>query len=160
MTNSTRTGMVLLVLALGPAGCGRSAFRSTPLAPSPGPQPVPQPAPIRLAAFTDPASGFSTSDVRDVQEQIVRFNTANELIWTADGTRFPGYGILGNLIRGPGPDGYFQVRFGTRNGEHRAYLGWSDDYCHCPGYPATIADVEVVGGRLVITATNVPVPGG
>jgi hypothetical protein len=41
-------------------------------------------APV-LAVFSDPASTFMTSDVRDVQEQIVRFDTAtNALIWAAD----------------------------------------------------------------------------
>ena len=163
MMNRMRTGTVLLVLAPVLAGCGGSDSSSTPLAPSAVPQlapsPAPQPAPIHLAVFTDPASGFSTSDVRDVQEQVVRVNTANEAIWTADGTRFSGYRVNGNQIRGPRHDDWFQVRFGTKNGEQRAYLGWSDDWCHCPGYPATIADIEVVSGQLVITATDVPVPG-
>jgi hypothetical protein len=42
----------------------------------------------------------------------------------------------------------------------RAYLGWSDDFCHCPGYTPTIVDIEVVGDRVVFQATDVPVPGG
>jgi hypothetical protein len=163
MTNRTRTGIVLLVLAQALAGCGGSDSSSAPLAPSVVPQlapsPAPQPTPIQLAVFTDPASGFSTSDVRDVQEQVVRVNTANELIWTADATHFSGYRVNGNQIRGPGRDDWFQVRFGTKNGEQRAYLGWSDDWCHCPGYPATIADIEVVNGQLVITATERLAPG-
>ena len=162
MTNRTRTGIVLLVLAQGLAGCGGFDSSSTPLAPSVvprlAPSPAPQPTPIHLAVFTDSALGFATSDVRDVQEQILQFNTAGELLWSADGTRFSGYRVNGNLIRGPGADDYFQVRFGTKNGEQRAYLGWSDDWCHCPGYPRTIADIELVSGRLVITATDVPVP--
>lgn len=68
-------GIVLLALAQGLTGCGGAGSSSAPSAPSSVPQPVPQPTPIQLAVFTDPASGFSTSDVRDVQEQIVRFNT-------------------------------------------------------------------------------------
>jgi hypothetical protein len=155
MADSARTGIVLLMLAQVLAGCGGGGSALTPSAPSP----APPPAPIRLAVFTDSASGFSTSDVRDVHDQIVRFNTASELIWTADETRFPGYRVNGNLVTGPGLDDYFQIRFGTNHGEPRAYLGWSDDFCHCPGYPATIIDLEVVGGRLIVTATNVPVPG-
>ena len=36
--------------------------------------------------FTDPSSSFTTSDVYDVQDQIVRFDTAgNALIWAATG---------------------------------------------------------------------------
>jgi hypothetical protein len=150
-------GIVLLVLALGMAGCG--SF-SPPAAPSPVPQATPPPIPVSLIVFTDFATGFSTSDVRDAQEQIVRFNTARELIWTADDTRFRGYAVIGgSQIRGSGPDDYFQVRFGTKNGEQRAYLGQSDDYCHCPGYPATVAHIKVVGGQLVITWPGLLVPG-
>lgn len=149
--------IVLLIVAQGVAACSGSGSLSAPLAPSIVPQSAP--IPIHLAVFTDPASGFSTTDVRDVQEQIVRVNTANEAIWTVDGTRFSGYRVNGNQIRGPGHDDWFQIRFGTKNGEQRAYLGWSDDWCHCPGYPATIADIEVVGGQLIITATDVLVPG-
>jgi hypothetical protein len=154
-------GIVLLVLAPGLAGCG--SF-SAPSAPSPVPQatnpPIPNPPiPASLVMFTDSVTGFSTSDVRDAQEQIVRFNTAGELIWTADDTRFRLFRVSGNLIWGLGRDDWFQVSFGTKNGERRAYFGQSDDYCHCPGYPATVADIEVVGGQLVITWPGVLVPG-
>ena len=145
MTNRTRTGIVLLVLAQGLAGCGRGSS-SAPSAPSPVPQVVP-PAPIRDVVFTDIASGFSTSDVRDAQDQIVRFNTAGELIWTADDSRFPGLAAY---------DGSLEVRFGTKNGEPRAYLTFSMSYYHY-GPPATVIDLEVVDGKLIIIATTVPV---
>jgi hypothetical protein len=151
-------GVVVLVLAQGLAGCeGPGASTPVPQASTPVAQPAP--APISVVVFVDPASGFSTSDVRDVQEQIVRFNTASELIWVADDTRFSGYRVNGNKVRGPGPEDYFQVRFGTKNGEQRAYLGWDDDYCHCPGFPMTVLDIEVIGGRLITAATDVVVPG-
>jgi len=91
--------------------------------------------------FTDWTSGFSTSDVRDVHEQIVQFNSATELIWISDRTRFTPYRVTDSLIRGPGTDDWFQIRFGTKNGERRAYLGWDDGWCHCPGAPATIVDL-------------------
>jgi len=58
-------GIVLLVLAQGLTGCSGSGSSSVPS----GPSPLLQPTPIQLAVFTDPASGFSTSDVRDVDEQ-------------------------------------------------------------------------------------------
>jgi hypothetical protein len=155
---------ILLVLALVTAGCSDPS--SVPTAPSPvlpsasppsPPQP-PQPAPTQLVVFKDPATEFSTSDVRDVQDEIVRFNTADELIWTGDGTRFPEYIVDGNLIAyHHNADKFFQVRFGTKAGERRAYLTETDD--RLGGAPATILDIEVVGGQLVITRTNVPVPG-
>jgi hypothetical protein len=90
-----------------------------------------------------------TSDVRDVQEQIVRFDMANgSLIWAADGRSFSGYPVNGLFIRS---DRFFQVRFGTRSGERRAYF--------TEAVATTICDVEVVGGQLLITPTNVTVPG-
>ena len=30
-------------------------------------------------------------------DQIIQFNTSNELIWTADGTRLPGYRVRGGF---------------------------------------------------------------
>jgi hypothetical protein len=152
---------IFLVLAMGLAGCG--GLSSVPPAPSPIPQAAPPPArpstPIQLAVFTDPGSPFSTSDVRDVQEHIVRFNTADELIWTADGTRFSEYFVSGNLIAyHHKSDTFFQVRFGTREGERRAYLTWTDDRLR--GAPATLLDISVDGrGDLTFAETDVPVPG-
>ena len=149
------TGIILLVLAQGLAGCGDARSSPTPSTPSP----VPQPAPIQLVVFTDPASGFSTADVRDVHDQISRLNTAGELIWIADGTRFPGLPVKGNLITYDKTRFLsFQVRFGTKNGEQRAYLTWYDDLNHY--YPGTIVDIEVDAyGHLTVAETNVPLPG-
>lgn len=158
MTNRMRTVLALVLLAQGLAGCGGGS----PSAPSPVPQlaPPPQPAPLRLATFTDPATGFSTIDVWDANDQIVRFNPgALELIWTADETRYVAYRVNGTSIRGPGVDDYFEVRFGTKNGERRAYLGWSDSWCHCPAAAIGVARIQVVDAKLVITVSNVPVPG-
>lgn len=147
------------MLAQGLAGCsGDSSSSSAPSsAPSPVPQQVTQPTPIQLVVFTDPVSGFSTSDVRDVQEEIVQVNTARELIWTANGTRFPGYPVRGNFIAADGTCEFcsFEVRFGTKDGERRAYLTF--DYHH--DNPGTLVDIEVVGGELVMTRTSVPPPG-
>jgi hypothetical protein len=136
-------------LVVGVAACGGSG---SPASPSPAPQPpAPQPptAPS-LVTFTDPASTFSTTDVRDYQDQIVRFNTADDLIWAADGARFPGYRVTGNFI---GSHGY-EVVFVTRDGERRAYF---TVHGHGPTDPNRVCDIEVVSGRLVITETSVPV---
>jgi len=100
--------------------------------------------------FTDPVSGISTPDVRDVQEQIVHFNTANDsLIWTADGRSFTGYPVSGNFVRS---DKNFQILFGTKDGERRAYFTETAT--------GTLCDIEVSGNQLVISPTNVHVPGG
>jgi hypothetical protein len=128
------------------AGCGSSASPPT----TPSPTPTPTPGPVQLAVFMDPSSSFSTSDVRDVQEQIVRFDvSSNSLIWAADGRSFPGYPVSGNFIRA---DKGFQVRFGTKDGERRAYFTETAT--------GTLCDIEVVNGQLVISPTTQPVPGG
>ena len=149
MPGRTRTG-ILLVLTIELAACGGSSPAPSPVPTATAPSPVAPAAAITLVVFTDPATGFSTSDVRDSQEQIVRFNTADELIWTADGRRFPGYRATGNFVRW---DSNFEVVFVIKGGEQRAYF---TVHGHGAADPNRLCDVEVVGGQLVITETNVP----
>ena len=166
MTNRTQSGLLALVFAIGLTGCeGASPVSPTPSAstapPSTASPAAPLPSPVAptstLIVFTDPGTGFSTSDLRDAQEQLLQVNTANELIWTADGTKLQGYQvqqgysgvsyIAGNICA----EGCtFEVRFGTKNGERRAYL--TADYGH--DNPGTLVDVEVSGGALVVTRTR------
>ena len=136
------------VLALALTGCGGSS--STPTTPSSAaPATVPTPGPVQLAMFRDPSSEFSTSDVRDVQGEIVRFDvTGNTLIWAADGRSFAGYPVSDNFL---GAAKNFQVRFGTEAGERRAYFTET--------VATTLCDVEVVGGQLRVTPSSVTVPG-
>ena len=106
--------------------------------------------PSTLAVFNDPDSEFSTSDVHDVENQIVRFDTqAKTIIWALDGRAFqPGvWEVNGNFLR---PGNPFQVRFGNFEGERRAYFTET--------IPATICDIEVPGEALLIFATDTPVP--
>jgi hypothetical protein len=169
MKNRTPTGVVLFLLTQALAGCdnaGPSRAPAAPTAPSPVEPPVPQPPPgERLLAFVEASSGFSTTDVRDSQEQVVQITAANELIWTADGARLKGFWVT-TLQGSNGPVHFiegkicpecwaFEVRFGTRDGERRAYL--TVDYHH--DNPGTLVDVEVVGGALVVTKTDVFAPG-
>ena len=136
--------LLMAVLIGGVVGCGGGS--RSPTAPPP---PPPPPAAAPQAVFTDSASGFSTSDVRDSQDQIVRFdNTGNVLVWMIDGRRFSGFPVNGNLIRS---DGFFQVRFGTKDGERRAYFTET--------VATTICDIEIVGGSVFITPTTQHVPG-
>jgi hypothetical protein len=160
MTLRTRIGFVFLLFAQALSGCDRSGSTSSPGAPSPVTVP---PAPLR--SFVESSTGFSTTDVRDVDDQIIQVNTANELIWTADGTRLTGYSVwtfqgthgVVTYIEGSICSGcyVFEVRFGTAGGERRAYL--TVDYGH--DNPGTLVDVEVAGGRLVVTPTDVFAPG-
>ena len=141
------TGVLAIVVAGAVVQCGGSG--STPTGNS---TPSPTPGPVVLAMFTDPVSGFSTSDVRDVQGEIVRFDrTSNSLIWVADGRAFPGYPISGNFIGENSIPDKFQVRFGIENGERRAYFTETAT--------AKVCDVVVVNGAVTIFPTNVTVPG-
>ena len=72
-------------------GCSGSGSTRLPLTPSPLAQSGrdAQPAPVSTVVFTDPSSGYSTSDVRDADEQIVRFNTRGEVIWASSDAHFP-----------------------------------------------------------------------
>jgi hypothetical protein len=96
-----------------------------------------------------------TSDIRDAQGQIVQFNTANELIWTLDGTHLAGYTMDGSYILCGPCEGWIEVRFGTEDGERRAYL--TLDYGH--DNPGTLIDLEVADGKLLVSRTDVYPPG-
>ena len=140
---------IVVMLMVGMPACSDSPSTPTPPTPTPTPAPTPPPMPVQLAEFVDPATGLTTSDVHDAQREIVRFDRANNsLIWAADGRSFPGYPVDGNFL---GCCRNVQVRFGTEDGERRAYFTET--------VPATICDIEVFGNRLVISATSVPVPG-
>src|SRR5262245_60386520 len=98
------------------AGCGGSD--SAP--PAPSPASPPPPAQVQLAVFMDPASSFSTSDVRDsedIETEIVQFDVANNaLIWKPTGQSFPGYPVSGTFVAA---DKHFKVRFGTMDRQRR-----------------------------------------
>jgi carboxypeptidase family protein len=144
--------VILVVILGGLTACGSSSapWPSSPAAPVPVPQ-------ATLIVFKEAASGFATTDLRDAQDQILQFNTAGELIWTPDGSRLPGYWVQGTTISGRicDPECWFEMRFGTKDGQRRAYL--TVDYGH--SNPDTVVDIEVVGGALVVTQTQMYVPG-
>jgi hypothetical protein len=123
-----------------------------------GPAPVPTPDP--LVVFTDSASGFSTTDVRDADGDTVQLSRAGELVWTADGSRFPVSTALTDapeaLVIIHTADWGIQVRFQATDGGQGAYLTWLDDV-HFP--PVHLADVEIVHGTLVVTESDVPFAG-
>jgi hypothetical protein len=159
--NSSSRGRLTLVcvgmLIQGLVGCGRSDSPPTPSAPSA----ISQPNAGVLVVFKDPLTGLSISNVRDAQDHIVQFTTAGELIWTADGTRLPGHSVSGPGYQGRDPAGepscqcWLVVRFGTSNGERRAYL--TADYIHFN--PRTAVALEITGGALNVRRTDVFLPG-
>ena len=147
----------IALLVSGLVGCRDSASSNPPFAPSPLPQarplPNPEPTTIQLAVFTDPATGFSSADIYDVDDDVIRVSTGNELIW-ADGRSFPEFIASGNFIAyHHRNDHVFQIRFGTKSGERRAYVTWPDD--RLVG-AATILDLWIDGrGDLKVAETNV-----
>jgi hypothetical protein len=142
----------LLALTLAMAACG------SPTSPSPAGGRSTSTSATTLMVFTDRASGFSTTDVRDAYEQIVQFNTAGEMIWTAGDARFAGFLADDGVVTAEGVCAgcYFLIRFGTLDGQRRAYLTWSGD--PAPDRPVTILDVDVVGGRLVVADSGLALP--
>lgn len=103
------------------------------------------PAGSSFSVFTDPASGFSTTDVRDLDDQIVRFNTAdNTMLWTPDNLLFDGWVVNGNFLDAAR---MFQVRFGSVSGEKRAYFTEAGR--------GTLCDLKVEQNILQLLPTNV-----
>jgi hypothetical protein len=104
----------------------------------------------KFARFTDPENpDFTTPDVRDVDEEIVRFDTTdNSIVWAEDGSSYQAgsWEVNGLFLGGPN----FQVRFGTKDGQRRAYFTEAG--------PATICQIEANGVSISISATNVTVP--
>ncbi len=102
----------------------------------------------KLAVFQDPDSEFSTTDVRDIDEEIFQFNTDDmTMILEVDGSTDTGWPVNDNLL---GAAGSFQVRFGTVAGERRAYFTETG--------PATICDIVVTDGNFTIFPTTTTVP--
>jgi hypothetical protein len=81
-----------------------------------------------LWVFREPDSGFSTSDLHDGQGRILQVNTAGHLIFLAEAIGLPGHSVTGgNFGETFIPvealcSCWLEVRFGTKDGERRAYL--------------------------------------
>lgn len=109
-----------------------------------------EPTGAKLVVFQDPDSDFTTSDVHDVDEQVVQFEEDTQsLVWATDGTTYePGtWTVDGNFL---GATRFFQVRFGNFEGQRRAYFTETAT--------ATICNIATASGQLSISATNVLVP--
>ena len=165
MISRRNVAVVLAAIAGGFLfGCGESS-PSAPTAVAAGPV-VPPTSGDTLLVFNELATGFSTSELRDVDEQILQVTRDGALVWTVDGTRLSGYHVNRSLIDGVPiywigggavcQEGCaFEVRFGMKDGERRAYL--TADYGH--DNPGTLVDVEVSQGALVVNRTPVFPPG-
>ena len=155
MTNKTLAGIAVFMVANGLVSCSNptAPTRSAPSAPPS----VSQPNPGALVVFKDPLTGLSTSDVRDAQDHVVQFTTANDLIWI-DGTHLPGHQVDGhgsNVPEEPSCQCWLVVRFGAADGERRAYM--TADAGHYN--PGTLVDLEIAGSALVVSWTDLFPPG-
>jgi hypothetical protein len=149
--------VVLLVCVHALAACGPNGSSASLFGPSAGVPSVAQPVGPTLRQFAEPGTGFSTTSLYDAHDHIVQFNTASELIWVADGTRIPGFPVVDRTYINAEKicACWFEVRFGTKDGERRAYL--TADYGHYN--PATLVGLELVGGTLVMTQSDLFPPG-
>ena len=152
MPNRTCAGILLVSMSTAIAGCDGADGRRRAL----GPTPVPGSDAPQLVSFMDPTTRATTTDVRDAQGHVVQFTSTGELVWTADGTRLKGYPVNGITIPAePVCQCWLEVRFGTENGESRAYL--TADYGHYN--PGSLVNLDIVGGALVISQSDVYPPG-
>jgi len=97
-----------------------------------------------FAVFRDPASSFTTTDVRDIDDEIVRFIPSdNTMLWTPSNLLFDNWPVSGNFL---GPNRAFEVRFGTVSGQRRAYFTEVG--------PGTICNLAVTGNTLQLSPTT------
>jgi hypothetical protein len=111
-----------------------------------GTSPTPPPAGSGFAVFTDSASGFSTTDVYDVDNQVVRFVAADRtMLWVQDNLLFDGWVVEGNFLGESAPYP-FQVRFGSVSGQRRAFFTETGR--------GTLCDLRVENRVLTLLPTN------
>ena len=159
MWNATRTLTLLLTLLPALAGCDAA----TPSTPSPAP-PL---APPARRPWSCSASQDGVCDVRPAR--CTRPDHPGQHVERADldsGRNTPARLQSSSFIDGGHRHQFiegkicaagcaFEVRFGTEDGDRRAYL--TVDYGH--DNPGTVVDVEVAGGELLVTQTDVYPPG-
>lgn len=97
-----------------------------------------------FALFTDPDGDFSTTDVNDIDGETIKIRLSNSAIVYQDGREFQegSWTVDGNFLAGGG----FQVRFGTEDGERKAYFTET--------VPATICDFRVNGSFQIFPTTQ------
>jgi hypothetical protein len=131
-----RIATVLVLFALGLLGCSSGSDDVLSFDPNDA----------VFTSFSDPNSGFSTTDILDVDNEVVRLDAAAQVL-VFKGQAFTGWPVSGNQF---GPNNEFQVRFGTVGGTPHAFFTETG--------PATICDVETLNEELSISPTAMTVP--
>ena len=136
-TASTLRALALATFLVGVGACSDDDYSPT----------SPPPPTLSLASFTDPMGGFTTTDVRDSEGEVVRFTVDGLLVWPPTMATFGGFPVVGNII---GPTQGFEVRFGTEGGQRRAYFTERG--------PGTICDIDLINGMINVSPTSKTVP--
>lgn len=128
-------------LPLGGGGAGSGGASGTAAAGSgaaedpPASEPATQPDPA-LVRFVDPATGLETHEVHDANRDIVHFDRERgAMVWAASGDTVSGWTTTGVDLDWDRSGVAFRVRFGTENGERRAYFTETD--------AGTICDLDI-----------------
>ena len=110
-------------------------------------------APASFAPFVDPATGFVTDEVHDAEREVVRFDVANgAMVSSATGETVGGWVVSDTDLDWSRSSVPFRVRFGSEEGERRAYFTERG--------PGTICNLGFLGGgQLSISATGETPPG-
>jgi hypothetical protein len=76
-----------------------------------------------LVEFSDPDSDFASVDVFDAEREVFHFDAAQSaMVSDATGARESAWTTDGNQLGSGGRFGTFMIRFGTEQGERRAYF--------------------------------------
>jgi hypothetical protein len=117
--------------AAGSAGSADTGTRPNPedgVPGEPGPSEMDTDATsARFVTFLDPDSEFQTSEVHDVDREVVRFDAQlDAMVWSGSGDVVSSWSTNGNDLAWGGSGVAFRVRFGTEAGERRAFFTETD----------------------------------
>jgi hypothetical protein len=104
--------------------------------------------PENYTLFVEPGTGFMTDEVHDADREVVHFDEALDVMVSGTtGTTVGGWEANGTELGWSRSGIPFQVRFGTEQGERRAYFTEAG--------PGTICNLRIAGlDQLSISATN------
>jgi hypothetical protein len=110
------------------------------------------PASGSFTSFADPSTGFSTEEVHDADREVVHFDPSlGAMIWAATGDAVSGWTTSAADLSWSRSGVAFQVRFGTEQGERRAYF--------TERATGTICNLNITAPeQLSIFGTNEPPP--
>lgn len=137
----SRRALAVALAAAAASACSDGSLTSNTPAPPP-------PAGVSLVVFTDPQTGFQTTDVRDADNEVVRFDRNEDtLLWSPTNLVFDGWVVDGAFLDA---GRLYRVAFGTVNGQRRAYFTESAG--------GTICDLSVDGNNFLRIAPTSLLP--